>query len=160
MKDRISRLAGSVFYIGFVPGAPGTYGSMAASAVVLALYLGGCRILPALLLSTICLITLAGVWAAAEIGRRTGVDDPSYVVIDEVAGQLTTYLFLPLNVFTIVLGFAAFRLFDIWKPYPIRKLEALEGGVGVMADDLLAGIYGNVILQVISYLIFNSGRGQ
>ncbi|MGD0102312.1 MAG: phosphatidylglycerophosphatase A, partial [Acidobacteriota bacterium] len=81
-----------------------------------------------------------------------GQEDPSFVVIDEVAGQLLTLLFLPVNWLNLVLGFLAFRTFDIWKPFPIRKLESLGEGVGIMADDLLAGVYGNVLLQFLNFL--------
>jgi phosphatidylglycerophosphatase A len=72
-------------------------------------------------------------------------------VIDEVAGQLLTFLFLPVNLLNLVLGTALFRIFDIWKPFPIRKLEPLGNGVGIMADDLMAGIYANLILQIIGW---------
>ena len=75
------------------------------------------------------------------------------MVIDEVAGQLLTFLFLPVNPFNLISGFVLFRIFDIWKPYPIRKLESLKHGVGIMADDLLAGVYGNLILQLINHFI-------
>ena len=143
----------SVFYIGFIPGMPGTYGSIFAA---LAFYFihsmtGSLRI--ELHLSSICLISLIGVLAAAEISRRTGVEDPSYIVIDEVAGQLVTLLFLPVTIPNLILGILAFRIFDIWKPYPIRKLEDLGSGVGVMADDLLAGVYGNLVMQAINLLL-------
>lgn len=75
------------------------------------------------------------------------------MVIDEVAGQLTALLFLPINFFNLVAGTLLFRLFDIWKPYPVRKLEALENGVGIMADDLLAGIYANVVLHLTNWYL-------
>ena len=70
-----------------------------------------------------------------------------------MAGQLLAFLFLPINVFNIVLGTMAFRIFDIWKPFPIRKLESLGNGVGVMADDLLAGVYANFVLQLLNYVL-------
>jgi phosphatidylglycerophosphatase A len=103
--------------------------------------------------SSVCLISLTGVLASASISKNTGIKDPSYVVIDEVAGQLVTFLFLPVSALNLILGTIAFRLFDIWKPFPIRKLESLEDGVGVMADDLLAGVYANLVLQLINILI-------
>ena len=75
------------------------------------------------------------------------------MVIDEVVGQLLTLLFLPVNPLNLILGTVLFRVFDIWKPYPIRKLEHLRGGVGIMADDLMAGVYGNLVLQIINRLL-------
>jgi phosphatidylglycerophosphatase A len=150
MKNRICLMFASGFYIGFIPGAPGTYASFVTTVLFLFISHWTGRILPALHLSVIGMISLAGVLASAEIIRDTGNEDPSYIVIDEVAGQLLTFLFLPASVLNLVLGFFAFRAFDIWKPFPIRKLESLEGGVGVMADDLLAGVYGNVLLQLVS----------
>ena len=75
------------------------------------------------------------------------------VVIDEVAGQLTALLFLPISFFNLVAGTFLFRLFDIWKPYPIRRLEPLKNGVGIMADDLLAGVYANIVLHLANRLL-------
>jgi phosphatidylglycerophosphatase A len=153
MRNSLSRMIASVFYIGFIPGAPGTYGSLAAIIGFLAAHFVTHRITPVLHLSIIGFITMAGVLTSARISRSTGIEDPSYIVIDEVAGQLVTLLFLPITAMNIILGFAAFRLFDIWKPFPIRKLESLKNGVGVMADDLLAGIYGNLILQLLNFFL-------
>ena len=110
------------------------------------------RIVPALHLSAVCLITLVGVLTSSDASSSTGIEDPSFVVIDEVAGQLLTFLFLPVNAFNLILGSMAFRLFDIWKPFPIRKLEPLGKGVGIMADDLLAGVYANLVLQLLNLL--------
>jgi phosphatidylglycerophosphatase A len=75
------------------------------------------------------------------------------VVIDEVAGQLATFLFLPFNTINLVLGTLVFRILDIWKPFPIRRLERLGNGVGIMADDLLAGVYANLLLQLMNLLL-------
>ena len=150
MKNRLCLTFASGFYIGFIPGAPGTYASLVTTVLFFLIgHLTG-RILPALHLSVLGLITLAGILASAEISRSTGKEDPSFIVIDEVAGQLLTFLFIPAGALNLTLGFIAFRIFDIWKPFPIRKLESLGSGVGVMADDLLAGVYGNVLLQLIN----------
>jgi phosphatidylglycerophosphatase A len=158
MKNRLCLMYATAFYIGFIPGAPGTYGSLAAVLAYSVIYHFSGRILPALHLSAICLISLAGVLASAEVSRSSGQEDPSFVVIDEVAGQLLTLLFLPVNWLNLVLGFLAFRTFDIWKPFPIRKLESLGEGVGIMADDLLAGVYGNVLLQFLNFLWIFVGK--
>jgi phosphatidylglycerophosphatase A len=153
MRLRLSRMIASVFYIGFIPGMPGTYGSIFASLAFFLIHslTGSLRL--ELYISSVCLIAVIGTLAAAEISRRTGVEDPSYVVIDEVAGQLVTLFLLPVTVPNIILGTLAFRIFDIWKPYPIRKLEDLGNGVGVMADDLLAGVYANIVMQLLNLIL-------
>jgi phosphatidylglycerophosphatase A len=150
MKDRLCLAYASVMYIGFIPGAPGTYASFATTLAYFFIYRLYGGILPSLHVSTLCIVTIAGVLASAAISRRTGQEDPSYIVIDEVAGQLLTFLFLPVSYFNLAAGFVAFRVFDMWKPFPIRKMESFENGVGVMADDLLAGVYGNVLLHLLN----------
>jgi phosphatidylglycerophosphatase A len=152
MRHRFSIAIASVLYIGFIPGAPGTYASLAATLGFLLVFCVSWWIIPALHLSAVCLITLVGVLTASDASDSTGIEDPSFVVIDEVAGQLLTFLFLPVNAFNLILGFLAFRCFDIWKPFPIRKLEPLGKGVGIMADDLLAGVYANLVLQLLNLL--------
>ena len=149
----MSRMIASLFYVGFIPGMPGTYASIITALVLFGVYSLTDRIHPVIHFGVLCIITLIGILVSAEIGRNTGVEDPPYIVIDEVAGQLLTFLFLPLTGWNILLGILAFRIFDIWKPFPIRKLEQLGNGVGVMADDLLAGIYGNIVLQIVNILL-------
>ncbi len=153
MRPRISIAIASVLHIGFIPGAPGTYASLATTLGFFSVFLISWRIVPVLHLSAIGVITLVGVLTSSDASRSSGIEDPSFVVIDEVAGQLLTFLFLPVNILNLILGFAAFRCFDIWKPFPIRKLEPLGKGVGIMADDLMAGIYANLFLQLLSLVI-------
>jgi Phosphatidylglycerophosphatase A and related proteins len=109
------------------------------------------------LLLLFCL-TLAGNWAATRVEKLSGRKDASIVVIDEVAGQLITLTFIPFLFSSywvfLLAGFLLFRVFDIWKPYPIRRLEALESGLGVMADDVLAGIYAGVVLSLLIAIYF------
>jgi phosphatidylglycerophosphatase A len=155
MRNRLSLLYASFFYIGFIPGAPGTYASIATSLIFSLIFFSSGRIPPELHLIALCLISILGVLAAAKVSRNAGVEDPQFVVIDEVAGQLTTFLLLPVTPVNLLLGTVLFRVFDIWKPFPIRKLESLKGGVGIMADDLLAGVYGNLVLQLINFLILS-----
>ncbi|GAC1681326.1 MAG: hypothetical protein PVS2B2_20000 [Candidatus Acidiferrum sp.] len=103
----------------------------------------------AILATTI--IAIVGVHVSTTVANHAEKEDPQFVVIDEVSGQLLTYYILPftlLNWKTWLLGFVFFRLFDIWKPYPIRLLEKLPGGWGIMADDWLAGIYAAIVLRL------------
>ncbi|MEP6946632.1 MAG: phosphatidylglycerophosphatase A [Acidobacteriota bacterium] len=106
----------------------------------------------ALSLSVFCLI---GIWASNRSIPLLGSEDPSEAVVDEVMGQLITFLFIPfiLPWPFILAGFLLFRLFDIWKPFPIRDLEVLPGGLGICADDLVAGVYAGVCLS-IGYAVY------
>ncbi|MDT4895781.1 MAG: phosphatidylglycerophosphatase [Acidobacteriota bacterium] len=161
-------LAFATWGVGYIPGAPGTFGSavgvgiyllvQSASAQVFAFaaargwsvgLLESFRMTFMLLLVT--MLTIVGVWAASRTEKLLGRKDPGIVVVDEVAGQLIAFLFVPFNVgwWVIIAGFVLFRLFDIWKPYPIRHLESLESGLGIMADDVLAGIYAAILLSLL-----------
>jgi len=104
-------------------------------------------------------VTMLGIWAASRTERVMQKKDPSIVVIDEVAGQMIAFLswpFLAHSGWTLISAFVLFRLFDIWKPYPIRRLEGLESGLGIMADDVLAGIYALIANSVLitGYLFY------
>lgn len=127
-------------------------GTVAAAACCLGWYLafsGGADPLVALLV--VLIITDLGVWAAEGVEPLWGEDSPR-VVIDEIAGMCISLLFLPVTPATVLAGFVLFRFFDIVKPLGIRRAESIPGGWGVMADDLLAGVYTNVILQVATRL--------
>jgi phosphatidylglycerophosphatase A len=152
MKNRISLMIASAFHIGFIRGAPGTYASVATSVAFFLVFLFSHRILPGLHLSIIGFISVIGVLTSHDVSRKTGIEDPSFVVIDEVAGQLLTFFYLPVSAFNLILGTIAFRVFDIWKPFPVRKLEDLGNGAGIMADDLMAGVYANLVLQLLELL--------
>lgn len=136
---------------GFVPIAPGTVGSAEGVAIfvaILAIHLGQTSLMIVLTILNV-IIFVIGVWASTRTCELTGIKDPRLVVIDEVSGQLITLTplaFLPMSIVGVVAGFLLFRLFDIFKPYPIRKLERLHAGLGVMADDVLAGIYAAALL--------------
>ena len=137
---------------GFFPFAPGQSGALEGVAIYLAihaLHLGQASSLVALAIINVVLFA-AGVWASSRTCEITGLEDARSIVIDEVSGQLialTPLALLPsLSIRGMIIGFVLFRLFDIFKPYPIRKLERLHGGLGVMADDALAGVYAAVLL--------------
>jgi len=132
------------FGAGWLPGAPGTWGSLAALPFAwIILAYGG----PGLLAFAAAALFVLGVWASDIAVRETQTIDPGWIVIDEVVGQWLTLLAAPFSLVGFAAGFVLFRLFDIWKPFPIRLVERrLEGGFGVMADDVLAAIYAAAIL--------------
>src|SRR5438128_12473603 len=106
----------------------------------------------AIMLLLIFIVSVVGIWAASRAERLIQKKDPSIVVIDEVAGQMIALLSGPFWIQTwwsILTAFLLFRLFDIWKPYPIRKLESLESGLGIMADDVVAGAYALIVNSVL-----------
>jgi phosphatidylglycerophosphatase A len=100
-------------------------------------------------LALLLAVTLVGIWAADVTAKALNREDPGPVVIDEVAGQLVTLFMTGAGLYGAIIGFFAFRLFDIIKPWPARQLEDLPGGVGIMADDLMAGVYGWVVVAGI-----------
>lgn len=140
------KLISTFFYVGYIPFAPGTFGSIAAFAIYFPLMMLNQWMI---YLAAIILVTLAGVWASGVTERTGGISDPSYVVIDEVAGQLITLFLLPFSWKILIAGFFLFRIFDIIKPFPGRRAEKLHGGWGIMMDDVIAGVYGNIVLWPI-----------
>jgi phosphatidylglycerophosphatase A len=139
---------------GFSPVAPGTAGTLGAVPLYWALsHLGW----PAYLAVTAALLIL-GVPAAGRAGRYWGVVDASPIVIDEVVGYLLTMALVPFSWTAAAIGFALFRLFDIWKPWPVSALDRMKSGLGVMLDDVGAGVYGWVALQVLLRLFPGLGR--
>ena len=132
-------------YVGFFPIAPGTAGSLAALALYALVRWTGT---PALELITVVAVFVIGVWAASGTERALARKDPGPVVIDEVLGMLITLAYLPLSTWGIVAGFFIFRLFDVIKPFPAGRLEHLPAGLGIMADDAMAGVYAHLVLRV------------
>jgi len=162
--------------VGFIPLAPGTWGSLLGVFLWASALRAGAEVYrfadsrswTSLQSESLCVtlavlalagLMYAGVWAASRVERLTERKDPGIVVIDEVVGQLITFLFVPrgTGVWAIVAGFFLFRLFDIWKPYPIRRLEILESGLGVMADDVLAGIYAAAVMSLLVFISSHAG---
>jgi len=138
--------------VGDLPVAPGTWGALFAFAITWLLYSNG-QLSNPLLIVLIIIFTALGTLASYKLKDEWG-KDPSITVIDEVVGYWITLVFVPFHIYTFIAAFILFRIFDISKPLFIRKLEELPYGFGVMADDLLAGIYANIVLQilVISFL--------
>jgi phosphatidylglycerophosphatase A len=134
------------FGCGFAPKAPGTAGAAGAliPAILLWHYLAAQPWWFAVLATA---MTPAGIWAADAVARASGLKDPQLVVIDEVLGVwLALAGATRLNWISILAAFALFRFFDIWKPQPVRRLESLGGGLGIVADDLMAGVYAALVL--------------
>jgi phosphatidylglycerophosphatase A len=151
---RLAIAIATFFGCGFLPKAPGTAGSLAAIGIVLFLQSAGFGRLAVMAVSLI-LLPLA-IWAAALTARTFGREDPGEVVVDEVLGQWVTLLGASVwNWQTYLAGFLLFRLFDIWKPQPVRRAESLPGGLGIVADDIVAGIYAALILYIGTRLRLN-----
>jgi phosphatidylglycerophosphatase A len=134
------------FGAGLLPRAPGTWGSAAALPLAWLLVAWGG---PTALALAVVVVSAVGWWASAVYVTRTGRDDPGEIVIDEVAGQWLALIFVPLDPLLYLAAFAAFRLFDIKKPFPVGWLDRhIDGGLGVMADDIAAGLYAMAIMQI------------
>ncbi len=157
--------------VGYLPLAPGTWGSVVGVGIYLLEQKGREKLFAkyaqkhlstfgletawtAATLLVILLIVLAGIWAASRVEEIYGRKDPSVVVIDEVAGQLIVFLAVPAILWRhwslIVAGFLLFRAFDILKPFPSNRVESLSTGLGAMADDVVAGAYGAIALSVLT----------
>ena len=136
-------------YVGFAPVAPGTFGSMAGLLVYGAVRLSGSPIAESV---AIAASLIAGLWSAGVVERLLG-KDPGPVVIDEVLGMLVTLAFLDVNPIGAVVGFFLFRVLDVIKPFPAGRLEHLHGGTGIMLDDAMAGIYGNLVMRALIALL-------
>jgi len=146
----INKLLGSGFYTGYVPVASGTFGSLAGLAIY---YIPGFEN-PAIIIPAIILFSLYGLYVGTEFEKVYG-KDPSECTIDEVVGMWISLLFLPKILWVSVLVFLVWRLFDIVKPFPARGLEKLEGGLGIMIDDIVSSIYVLLLLHLF-ILIYGS----
>jgi len=136
------------FGSGLAPFAPGTFGTLAA--IPLYLLIQPLTLPLYLLITTIVCIT--GVWICGKSSDLLGVHDHSGIVWDEFAGYFITMIAAPVGWVWIIVGFALFRLFDIWKPWPISILDKqIHGGLGIMLDDILAGVFSLIILQLFAY---------
>lgn len=132
------------FGVGYAPFAPGTFGS-AAGLLLWA-------ILPASAVAQVAAVTAVlavGIWSAELTERRVGATDPGIVVVDEVLGMVVTLALVPVGWGGAIVGFVLFRAFDVIKPYPANRFERLHGGLGIMLDDAMAGVYSNLALRLV-----------
>ena len=138
-------------YIGNISFAPGTFGSVLG--LLLCFFISKIDFSIAILLTLIFI--LCAIWIANEAEKIIDLKDPGCIVIDEIAGIVLTLSGLPFNITSVTLGFLIFRALDIWKPYPIRLLEnKFSGGIGIVLDDVVAGILSNLILRVFMKSIY------
>jgi phosphatidylglycerophosphatase A len=140
---RLGVFVATCAHVGYAPVAPGTFGSLLALVLY---YLIRRQQSTAIELGAIAVIVVIGLWSATEAEHHFGGIDPGPVVIDEVVGMLITLALHPVNIWGAIIGFLIFRVLDIVKPWPARRLELLPGGFGVVLDDVMAGVYGNVIV--------------
>ncbi len=140
---KIAAVIATLGPIGYSRWAPGTLGSLVAVLLVPLMMKSEFYILLTLI------FFIVGIWASQSAATQSSIHDPSFVIFDEVCGILTSFLFVPISIYSLITGFLLFRFFDIAKPLPIRHLERLPGGFGIVMDDVGAGIYTNLILQVL-----------
>ncbi|MFA4842871.1 MAG: phosphatidylglycerophosphatase A [Candidatus Omnitrophota bacterium] len=131
------------FFVGYLPLIPGTFGSLAGIALLY--FIHGSGIYPIVTIIVIVLGFLVSAKAQEAFGRK----DAPCIVIDEVGGMLLSFSFIPFGIRSSVAGFFLFRILDTFKPFPAKRLERLPKGVGVMADDIVAALYTNIILQIV-----------
>jgi len=144
--DRLGVLCATCAYLGYVPIAPGTFGSALGLVLFWAVRGTGSAGIEAAVMAVLFVV---GVWSGTVAERHFRGVDPGPVVIDEVFGMLVTLAFLPVSMTGAIVGFFVFRLLDIVKPWPARRFEALHGGLGIMADDGMAAIYGNLLMRAL-----------
>ena len=154
-KSRFSWLVATFFGVGHLRPGPGTY----ASAITVLCWWAVSRaiapgwLLPVAIMAAV-VITLAGIPPSTVVARESGREDPGFVVIDEVAGQMIALIGTPLTWKYLLASFILFRGFDIVKPFPLRRLESLPEGTGIMMDDVGAGLYAVLLLQLWLHLMF------
>jgi phosphatidylglycerophosphatase A len=142
---RIATFIATAGYVGYIPIAPGTFGSAVGLLVYAAIRSADQVVVEA---AALFVVLLVGVWSADRVERELG-KDPGAVVIDEVAGMLVTVAFLDVSITGALVAFLVFRVLDVIKPYPAGRLEHLHGGPGIMLDDVMAGVYGNLLMRVL-----------
>lgn len=142
--DRLGVFVATCAYVGYVPIAPGTFGSAAGLVLFWAIRSSGST---GVEIAALAAVLAIGIWSGTVAERHFRGVDPAPVVMDEVFGMLVTLAFLPVSLTGAIVGFFVFRLLDIVKPWPARRFEALHGGLGIMADDGMAAVYGNLVMR-------------
>ena len=150
MKDKIYWNIATVLNVGMLPQAPGTWGSLVGAFFVFFLH----KYTVVYIILTLILLWI-GIIASTRIEKLVGETDPACIVIDEFVGILITFMFIPFNIKVAVIGFILFRVFDIFKIPPMRRLEKLPQGAGIMCDDIMAAIYANLCLRILLIVLPN-----
>lgn len=148
-RKKVVEIIASCFYVGYIPGAPGTYGSLFAL-----FFISQFSILTQNY--SIIFFIIIGLIFSTLMERQTGKEDDQRIVIDEFVGMLITFYYVTPNLLYLAIGFILFRLYDIYKPYPIMKIQNLPSGLGIMLDDILAGVYARIVLHIF-IVIFQIG---
>ncbi len=146
----LANIIATFFYVGLIPKAPGTFGTLAAIPLFYLLTFTPIY----MYLAITVLIILVSVWASKIAEGIYNKEDPKQIVADEVCGFLVTMILVPPTITNIFLGFLLFRFFDIAKPYPLRKFESLPRGWGVVMDDVAAGVYACVSIHILGHWVF------
>ncbi len=149
LKQRLAFVLATGFGSGYSPFAPGTAGSAVGLVFVWGMsYLG----LPGQI-AAVLVVTALSMVAADIVAKATGLKDPGLIVADEIAGMMVTMIAIPFTVTNVLLGFILFRVMDVVKPPPARQFERIKGGIGIVADDLMAGVYAHLALRGILAVI-------
>ena len=149
LKQRLALVLATGFGSGYSPFAPGTAGSAVGLVFVWGMSFFGIFGQVAMVL----VVTILSMIAADMVARSMGLKDPGLIVADEIAGMMVTMIAIPLSAKSLILGFILFRAMDVWKPPPARQFERLKGGIGIVADDLMAGVYAQLALRGLLMLI-------
>ncbi len=145
-KDKSVMMLATGFFVGYIPFAPGTFGSIVG--LLLCFLLSKTKLSVAILF--ILIFIFFAIWISNRAEKILKQNDPGCIVIDEIAGIMLTLLGLPFNTISVAAGFVIFRFFDILKPFPIRYIERkFAGGTGIVLDDLMAGVYSNIALRLL-----------
>ena len=145
LRKKITEVIASCFYIGYIPGAPGTYGSLFALLLISQFSFLTKNI-------SVIFFIVIGLIFSTLMEKQTGKKDDQRIVIDEFVGMLITFYFVEPNLSYLIIGFILFRLYDIYKPYPIKKTQKLPSGWGILLDDVLAGVYARIVLHIFVFL--------
>ncbi|MGM0445163.1 MAG: phosphatidylglycerophosphatase A family protein [Bacillota bacterium] len=148
-RKKVIETIASCFYVGYIPGAPGTYGSLFAL-----FFISQFSILTQNY--SVIFFIIIGLIFSTLMEKQTGKEDDQRIVIDEFVGMLITFYYVTPNLLYLAIGFILFRLYDIYKPYPIMKIQKLPSGLGIMLDDIMAGVYARIVLHIF-IVIFQIG---